>query len=161
MKLNYKIAKSIFIYRPDGTLVWKVKTNKHNRPGDTVGSLSHYGYICAGYKYNTYRVHRIIWLLHYGKFPKGSIDHINGNKTDNRIENLRECTHRENLSNKKIHREGKQVGYTKDGNKYKAQITINGRKIHLGLFKTEKEAVEKYQDALGMHNQAKCRGSTY
>ena len=149
--LNYKIAKSVFTYKPDGTLVWKVKAAKWIKPGDIVGSLIK-GYVCTKYKYTRYSVHRIIWLLHHKKFPNGSIDHINGIRSDNRIQNLRDCTHRENLSNTKKHREGKRVGYTKYGNRYCAQIKINGRKIYLGSFKTEKEAVDKYQDALRKHN---------
>lgn len=148
MKLNYKIAKSVFLYRPDGTLVWKVKAAKWIKPGDIVGTLSNRGYICTKYKKSHYLVHRVIWLLHYKKFPNGSIDHINGKTNDNRIQNLRDCTHRENQSNQKIHRKGKQVGVTKRGNMHEAQIRINGRLVYLGRFRTEKQASEKYQEAL-------------
>ncbi len=161
MKLNYKIAKSIFIYRPDGTLIWKVKPSNNVKLGAIVGTLFNTGYVRTSYKKVFYYVHRIVWLLHHKKFPNGIIDHINGNKTDNRISNLRVCTHRENGSNRKIHREGKLVGCSKHGDKYQAQIQINGQYVYLGLFATENEAVEKYQDALRKHNQTKCRGSTY
>ncbi len=150
--LNYKTAKSIFIYKPDGTLVWKIKPNKRTRSGDIVGCSGPGGYRQLKYKYSAYYVHRIIWLLHHGKFPKGIMDHINGNKTDNRIQNLRECTPRENDSNRKVHREGKLVGCSKVGNRYQAQIRINGRSVYLGTFNTEKEASDKYQDALRKHN---------
>ncbi len=148
MTLNYKIAKSIFTYKSDGTLVWKVKPCKNIKLGAIVGTLTSHGYRQVVYKYSRYYVHRVIWLLHHRKFPKGMIDHKNGNPTDNRIENLRDCTRRENGSNRKIHRDGRQVGYTKHWNKYLAQIRINKRRIYLGLFKTEKEAAEKYQEAL-------------
>jgi hypothetical protein len=150
--LNYKIAKSIFLYRSDGTLVWKVRPSQRTKAGDVVGSLNGAGYISTKYKKSQYQVHRLIWLLHHRKFPKGSIDHINGDKADNRISNLRVCTQRENCSNKKIHREGKQVGYSKSGKFYQAWISISGRGVYLGQFKTEKEAVEKYQQALRKHN---------
>lgn len=146
--LNYKIAKSIFIYKPNGTLVWKIKPCKNIKLGAIVGCLRANGYLSTYYKKSSYYIHRIIWLLNYKKFPNGMIDHINGNKTDNRIQNLRDCTNRENLSNTKKHREGKLVGCSKVGNRYRAQIGMNWKTVYLGTFKTEKEASEKYQEAL-------------
>lgn len=149
--LNYKTAKSIFLYKPNGTLVWKVKPARNIKIGVIAGTSPYQGYVQVSYNHCRYYAHRIIWLLNHGKFPKGTIDHINGNKADNRIQNLRDCTNRENCSNQKIHRDGKQVGYTKVGIKYQAAIKINGKQVHLGTFKTEKEAVNKYQEALRKH----------
>lgn len=93
-----------------------------------------------------WQAHRLAWILHYGKLPKGVIDHINGDKKDNRIVNLRDVTTRENSSNMKRHRNGRLVGATwhKATKKYESRIRVRGRLIHLGLFDTEIEAHGAY-----------------
>lgn len=91
--------------------------------------------------------HVIIWILSTGKdIPQGlEIDHINGNKIDNRIENLRLVTGRINNQNKGIHRKGHLVGagFYKRIGKYQALIYI-GKLIHLGYYETEQEAHRAY-----------------
>ena len=92
--------------------------------------------------------HTIVWCLSTGKdIPQGlEIDHINGNKIDNRIENLRLVTSRGNNQNREKHRDGELVGcyYHKRDKKFIANIRISGKKIHIGLFETEKEAHKAY-----------------
>jgi hypothetical protein len=92
--------------------------------------------------------HVIIWILSTGKdIPQGlEIDHINGNKIDNRMENMRLVTTRQNGQNRKEHRDGQLVGFYKRDKKYQAHIYI-GKKIHLGYYETEKEAHEAYKIA--------------
>lgn len=95
--------------------------------------------------------HTIVWCLSTGKdIPQGlEIDHINGNKIDNRIENLRLVTRRRNSQNRKEHRDGKLVGcyYHKRDRMYMASISISGKDIHIGYFTTEKEAHKAYKIA--------------
>lgn len=95
--------------------------------------------------------HLIVWILSTGKdIPEGlEIDHINGNRIDNRIENLRLVTSRENCQNLKDHRDGKLCGSSLDrrSRKYSAAIKIRGRSIHLGCYDTEQEAHEVYKIA--------------
>ena len=96
---------------------------------------------------NVILYHRIVWIMHNGEIPAGKfIDHINGIKNDNRIENLRLVTHRENCNNWPMHRNGKLVGcsYDKHKRKWQSQIRINGKKQHLGYFNTEQEAHNAY-----------------
>ena len=85
--------------------------------------------------------HRVAWLLFFGEFPKNELDHINRDKLDNRIENLRECNSSQNAANRtsngKIY---KGVSKCKNG-KFKSQIT-------LGTFDTAEEAAKKYDEAL-------------
>lgn len=92
--------------------------------------------------------HNILWILSTGEdIPEGyEIDHINGNKIDNRLENLRLVTHRINQQNRKEHRNGNLCGswLQKKTNKYKALIQIGNNKIHLGYFDTAEEAHEVY-----------------
>jgi hypothetical protein len=95
--------------------------------------------------------HRVSWLLAHGSIDDGlCIDHINGVRNDNRLCNLRLDTHRKNDQNKECHREGKLVGacWNKECKKWQAYININGRQKHLGLFSTEQEAHEAYNQAV-------------
>jgi hypothetical protein len=66
------------------------------------GSIDHYGYLVLKIKGKQYKSHRMAWLYEFGFNPKGVIDHINGDKLDNRIVNLRDVLQRENCHNKNI-----------------------------------------------------------
>ena len=91
--------KELFTLTDKG-LVWKV-----NRPGVTIGkgSIVHKstGYKLLKVDYRQYREHRLVWLYVYGTLPK-MLDHIDGNKENNSIENLREATISQNMQNMKI-----------------------------------------------------------
>jgi hypothetical protein len=90
--------------------------------------------------------HMFAWWWVYGEileYPKFVIDHINGNKTDNRISNLRKVTQSQNQWNTR----GDIKGYTKKGDKFLARIAVNNKEIKLGLYETEKEATEAYLEA--------------
>lgn len=95
--------------------------------------------------------HRIVWALHYGEWPSNILDHINGNRSDNRIENLRVCPkgNRDNQQNMKIHKNNrlKVQGVSPNQKGYRAQIQVDGRKINLGTFNTVEEASAAYQKA--------------
>jgi len=97
------------------------------------------------------RYHRILWVLINGPIPAGLvIDHLDGDKLNNNIDNLRLVSQRENLQNLAIHRDGRLVGacFHKQHNKWIAQIKINKKLIHLGYYDTEQEAHEAYTKAL-------------
>ncbi len=104
-----------------------------------------------------YRSHRIIWLVHYGEWPK-FIDHINGDISDNRLLNLRNVSQLQNSHNSSRPSTNTTgyVGVAKvsKGNGYRAQIMCNGESIHLGRFATIEEAVDariQAQIRLGFH----------
>jgi len=85
-----------------------------------------------------FTAHRVAWAMHYGEWPEGSIDHINGVKTDNRIENLRLCFPAQNNANRPRQSNGKYsrfkgVSWHKKGRKFSAQIGHGGRLVYLGL----------------------------
>lgn len=92
--------------------------------------------------YGVHLVHRLVWQYHTGEEPDGILDHIDGNKTNNKIENLRIVSYQENAWNS-----DKANGYHKHGDRFRAQITVNRKKIHLGLFETEEEANLAYLKA--------------
>ena len=92
--------------------------------------------------------HTIVWILSTGEdIPEGlQIDHINGDRIDNRIENLRLVTSRENGQNMKVHREGKLIGcgFTKRDSRYMARLVIDKKAIFLGYYDTKEEAHNIY-----------------
>ena len=94
-----------------------------------------------------YRAHRIVWLLLNGDWPKSCIDHIDRNTLNNRIQNLRECTRGENKQNEKIRKDNKSgykgVYFHKQSEKWRSVISLNKKRISLGLF----ESPEKARDA--------------
>ena len=99
-----------------------------------------------------YMVHRLAWLLFYGRWPNGHIDHINGDPSDNRISNLREASHAVNMQNqRRPHKNSRSqlLGASLDTsrtrpNPWRAQITVNGKTKRIGWFKTAEEAHAAY-----------------
>ena len=106
------------------------------------GGLRLDGYVSIGINKKRYLAHRLAWLYVYGKWPK-FIDHDNGQRADNSINNLKSGTIRQNNQNQKCHRDGKfpgvryKPGLTKP---YQSQFQLGKKKITCGYFKTELEA---------------------
>lgn len=119
----------------------------NKKPGTEAGFILR-GYRRIEIKNKSYPIHRLIWLIEKGEFPKKEIDHINGIKDDNRIENLRDVDRRTNVGNMVFHRNGHLVGtsFDKRNKKWISYIHYNYKKIHLGVFKTKEEAHLKYME---------------
>ena len=124
------------------TPTWKIVENKADKG---------HGYCQVDFNRRGCRYHVILWVLYHNEnIPEGfEIDHINGNRIDNKIENLRLVSRRGNCQNLAVHRNGKLVGafYCKKDNKYQSQIKINNKNIGLGYFNTEFEANKAYKIA--------------
>lgn len=154
---------SLFEYREDGNLLWKVSSTNRVRIGDIVGYLNIAGYHRVQIDRKKYFLHRLIYMYHHGSLTPGmDIDHIDGNKSNNRIENLREITHSQNLMNAKINKNSKTgvkgVYFSKKAKKYQTQLVINGKNTYLGTYSTleeaekvMKEAREKYHGEYARH----------
>lgn len=136
LEMNYKDFAPFFEYK-DGQLIRKV-SSKRSKAG-VVGSKTTKGYLIVGHNGKYYFVHRIIYLLNHGNCPQ-FIDHINGIKTDNRIENLRQADIFTNHYNAKISLNNtsgaKGVHKLKRQKGYQARINVNGKRKHLGTFST-------------------------
>ena len=130
----------------EGDLYWKVKTARRIKIGDKAGCLDGNGYACLRINSVRYRMHRIIWAYHYDAIPSNlQIDHIDGDKLNNIIENLRLATQSQNNSNnKRAYRNSKSnvlgVFWSKRLSRWVAHITFK-RKIHLGCFVSQEDAI--------------------
>ena len=150
-KISPEHLASIFSYDArTGKLFWKVAPKQSKvRVGDVAGSLKSSGYIRVQYKGQLLSIHRVAWALHYGKWPSAFIDHKNRDRSDNRIENLRECSHAENMRNRPkaySNKSGLKGVWSEDG-VFRASIAVNGKVIKLGRFRTAEEGHLAYCEA--------------
>ena len=152
--------KKIFSYH-NGELVYKVTRNSRAKKGSVAGCIdSSNGYKEVRLDYTRYYVHRLIWVYFNGDIPKGySIDHINHNTLDNRIENLRLVKHKDNIRNQRIHTNNTTgatgVTFIKTSKKWLAQIMVDYKQINLGRFDTLEEALSMRlcaNDHYGFHD---------
>jgi hypothetical protein len=133
-----KLKDWIFYNSKTGQFLRKKYQLKSNK----VGGLDSHGYLGIGIQGKIYKAHQLAWLYHFGSHPKGQIDHINCNRQDNRIENLRNVNATINALNR-----SSAKGVYKHFNKYRARIKINGKHLHLGLFDSEDQAKQVYLNA--------------
>lgn len=146
--LDHESLKNSLGYNPiTGEFRWK-KDSVNARSGDTAGTIIH-GYRMITINYRKYRAHHLAWLYIYGESPMGLLDHVNGEKDDNRISNLRLANKSQNGANMKPRIAGRLKGcyFHKLANKWAACIKKNRRSIYLGLFPTEKAAHAAYMSA--------------
>jgi hypothetical protein len=141
--------KSHLHYDQDtGIFTRLVSNNNKFRIGDIAGYLNDSGYISINYKY--YLSHRLAWLYIHGEFPVNEIDHINGIKNDNRIENLRKATKAQNQMNKPAPKTNtsnfKGVSWHKRIGKWFASASKYNKKISLGYYLTAEEASIAYKN---------------
>lgn len=105
--------------------------------------------VFCGNKYSRVYGHRLAWYLHYGKLPLDQIDHIDGDKSNNRISNLREVNNQQNQWNQV---NAKGYHWDKATKKFKAYLKVNKKRIFIGRFKTEEEAHNAYLEAKSKHH---------
>ncbi|MCW2477733.1 HNH endonuclease [Candidatus Symbiopectobacterium sp. NZEC135] len=132
-----------------GVFTWKKHRKNHMNEGDIAGTKNSNGYINIGFRGKVIRAHRLAWMFVYGSWPTKSIDHKNGNTSDNRIINLRECSHRENMMNMGDHKNNtsgfKGVSLRGDGKKWRACISLNGKQVTLGSYRKASQASAAYK----------------
>lgn len=127
-----------------GEIRWKVTRGKANK-GTLAGNVDlQTGYLRIGIEGTLYYAHRLVWLFAHGRWPKEEIDHINRQRVDNRLVNLREATRGENQRNMgliKSNRSGyRGVYWAAKSGKWGATIKIKRRSMHLGLFDLKEDA---------------------
>lgn len=116
------------------------------------GHRSKSGYVAITIDGVEVKAHQLVWFLHHGTWPQGPIDHINGNPSDNRIENLRDATYRINAENQRRSQakgEARLLGvhWNKNRARWQSGIKVNGVSKYLGLFDDPQEAHQVYLKA--------------
>ena len=144
--LAQKKLKQILNYDPlTGVFIWIVTPTICVKVGSVAGCLDKKGYIDIGISGKIYKAHRLAWLYVYGYFPEYEIDHIDRNKSNNRINNLRHASHQCNQRNVGLQQNNtsgiKGVSWHKQRDKWRAEIKVNYKNYHLGLFTDFTEAV--------------------
>ena len=133
-----------------GDFFWLVATAQRVRVGDVAGGIHPSGYRQIVVDGRLYMAHRLAWFYIYGAWPTNQIDHINGDRADNRLANLREATNAENSQNQRHPSANNQSGFlgvSKDRSRWKARIMVGGRHRHLGYFDSPEEAHTRYLEA--------------
>jgi hypothetical protein len=136
--ITQKRVKEALQYSPEtGVFKWKIQTSVRISVGDDAGTKTRTGYIHIKLDGYIYAAHRLIWMYMYGFFPK-NIDHIDHDRSNNRLPNLRDVTHIENMSNQKIRSTNTSgimgVRWDENRNKWHTRIRAQGKNFHLGRF---------------------------
>ena len=150
-----QVLKDLLVYDPDmGIFKWIARPNvrmSHGKVGARAGAAGASGYRYIKYQGKLLREHRLAYEFVLGPIPEGmEIDHINGDRADNRISNLRLATHQQNLANCKNRKNNTSgcKGVTRhfDG-RWRAKIMVGGKTLHLGLFQAIEDAAAAYASA--------------
>jgi hypothetical protein len=151
--LTKEILQENFKYDPNtGDFYWIKKAHTRNLT-KPISAKSGKGYIqvrtnLSG-KSKTYDIHRLIWIYMYGSITN-QIDHINGIRSDNRLCNLREVTHQQNMMNQSksySNKTFKGIYLSSSKKRWVAEICCNYKRKYLGSFKTPEQASEAYKNA--------------
>ena len=152
--LTQDLIKSILHYEPTtGLFTWKVRLSPRKGIGDEAGSREADGYIRIQIRRKHYPAHCLAWLYVYGVMAN-QIDHKDGNTSNNRIDNLRLATTKDNGANRKIGKNNTS-GYkgvwlsVRRGRKdrWRAVIVVDNEHVQLGSFDTKEEAAKRYNEA--------------
>jgi hypothetical protein len=163
--LTQAILKENLHYNPEtGIFTWLKNKSQRVKIGAIAGNLQATGYARVEINGQTYRSHRLAWLYCYGHTPEFFIDHIDGNKCNNRLDNLRECNNAENMKNQGIRTTNtsgfKGVSWHKRDGKWAASARTNGMLKHLGYFKTPEDASIAYNEFAKINHGAFYRDTT-
>lgn len=156
--LSFEQVNSVLSYNPEtGVFTWKVRSGP-NSAGSVAGFVETSGYVCIGLFGVTRKAHRLAWLLHHGFWPESQIDHADGCRTNNRINNLRPATPLENSYNKSKTKKNTSgfpgVSFHRQSGKWRATIKAQGKQHSLGLHKNISDAVAARTQAAKVHHKS-------
>jgi hypothetical protein len=145
--IDPSIVKRLFFIDPSESasqLRWR-ETRGKVKAGSAAGSMGSAGYRRVKINGAEWKEHRLIFAYYHGRWPKGQIDHIDGDKANNAIENLREVSASDNQKNKTMHRNNTSghmgVVWRRNRSKWVAEIMVERKRLFLGYFGTFSEAV--------------------
>lgn len=161
-KISIDRVKELLQYEAEtGNLIWKEdifcgrgKGRPVVRKGDIAGYLNPQGYLEVGIDSYIYKGHTLSFVINHGRWPVARLDHRDQNKSNNRIDNLREVTATENSQNchqpnetPKRTSSSRGVYWDKSTGFWRAKITANKKTLYLGSFRSEEEAAKVYVEA--------------
>lgn len=155
--LPIELLKSFLTYDEfSGDLIWRHRERSHfpndqaynawnaRFPEKKVGAVSN-GYVIFSIFKRLYKAHRVAWAIYHGEWPDRHLDHIDGNRSNNRISNLRVVSRTENnmnMARKSTNTSGQTgVSRTKSGMRWRARIQANGKAKTIGSFATKEQAI--------------------
>ena len=147
--LTAETLRALLDYELDGGIFrWRV-SRQRIQIGAVAGAVNSDGYIVIRINGTLFKAHRLAWLYTHGVMPTHDIDHLNGNKADNRITNLRDVSRSVNMQNQTRAGRGSASGllgvsWNKRVERWHASIWVNKRKQHIGYFNTADEAHAAY-----------------
>lgn len=151
-EISYSEAMELFKYNPDtGELFWNKTVNSRAKKGKAIDNISENGYIQFQYLGKKYYAHRIIYFICNGTYPKEFVDHIDGNRSNNKRDNLRAVSKLENHKNMKKPKTNTSgvigVTWCKRDSKWMSQIKVEQKAINLGRFAEFSDAVNARKNA--------------
>lgn len=163
--LTAEYVRERLAYDPEtGGFTWRqpvlLRTGGVRVPaGSRAGTYEKKGYRSIQFWIDGRRVaikeHRLAWLYVHGEWPVDQLDHINGDRADNRIANLRPATNSQNMANRKLNDNSKSgvkgVCFHRGTQRWRARLQYNGKRIHLGDFKEKEAAQIAYEAAAKRH----------
>lgn len=159
-----KELNEMLSYNPDtGEFFWKERPRHHFYQDDQhvrwnkvhafrqAGGVKKKGYLVITIHRSAYKAHRLAWYMHTGEHPDLPLDHINHNRSDNRIINIRVASFSANAKNKSINCRNKSgcpgVKFYEKYGHWKASIKVDGKEVHLGCFKDRPDAISARRSA--------------
>lgn len=161
---SVEYLRECFDYDPEtGILTWKERPRSHfatdkghavalaKFAGKTAGGKTRFGYLVVRVCATSILVHRAIWAMYYGAWPSKQIDHVNLNRADNRVNNLKEATNLENSHRLSLRNDNTSgilgVSWHRASRTWRVNIEVAGRAIFLGYFKRIEDAAEARKQA--------------
>lgn len=149
--LTQEYLRNLFSYNPEtGEFIRNIDTYRRgHRKGEVAGTKLEDNAIQIIIDKKAYKAHRLAFLYMIGEMPKNGVDHIDGNRSNNKWTNLRRATQAQNNQNMRVRKDSTSgltgVSYSKSRDRWEAKIAVNGKTIHLGRHKTAPEAAEAYR----------------
>jgi hypothetical protein len=155
-------VRELFLYK-DGSLFWQV-CRGHVSEGSMAGTPNKDGYLHVGVDGKHYKAHRLIFLYHFGYLPEHEVDHIDRDRSNNKIENLREvsrtCNMRNSTQRSRTSSGVKGLAWHKPTQKWLARIMVHSTRKHLGTYSDFTEAVAHRLAAEQCLNWGSCDSSS-
>jgi HNH endonuclease/AP2 domain len=151
------LRKALNFDMATGTFTW-LTSGRNHKIGDVAGCVNAKGYRYIGFRGVLYRANRLAWVFLHGEWPKGQIDHINGDRDDNRASNLRDVTGAGNQQNRRQGNKNSKssllgVSWHTQNKKWRALITVDRKTLYLGCFETEHAAHLAYLAAKAVYHR--------